>query len=281
MLKKVLKYDLKFVLKFWWIGAVACLALSVLGGIGIYLQEMNTYVKELPFAVNLFSYIAIILAVMGFFAFSFLSEVLVIVRMYKNFFTDEGYLTFTLPVKKSTLLNSKLLTSFIATVLTVITAHVNLFIMLCIPFHKDIFSRFFIEDLREFFTEIIDVLSVKYFVIYIIEVLAVLSLITLISILVIYICMSIGSLIAKKGKVLVSFGIYYVFTNALTSIVFIFMTVVAEPLINWIDKLDQENGPLFLLLVLIFGFAICLLGFIGAILYTLQYRLLDKKLNLQ
>ncbi len=278
MLKKVLKYDLKYVFKYWWIGAVVCFALAIVGGFGIKIEEMS-YVKELPVAVELFAGLATILSVLGFFAFSMFAEVLVIIRMYKNFYTDEGYLTFTLPAKRSTLLASKLLTGYITTVVTVLTSAINLFVMICIPFYKEIFSWETYIEIRDAVQELVKTLGVKYIVIYLIELLAIIALVILFSMLVIFVCMSIGSLIAKKGKILASFALYYAFTNVGTSVLFIYMTVVATPLASWF--MDMNEGQMKLVFALIFGLALCFILMLNAILYTVQYRLLDKKLNLQ
>lgn len=278
MLKKVLKYDLKYVFKYWWIGAVVCFALAIVGGFGIKIEEMS-YVKELPVAVELFAGLATVLSVLGFFAFSMFAEVLVIIRMYKNFYTDEGYLTFTLPAKRSTLLASKLLTGYITTVVTILTSAINLFVMICIPFYKDIFSWETYIEIRDAVQELVKELGVKYIVIYLIELLAIIALVILFSMLVIFVCMSIGSLIAKKGKILASFALYYAFTNVGTSVLFIYMTVVATPLASWF--MDMNEGQMKLVFALIFGLALCFILMLNAILYTIQYRLLDKKLNLQ
>ena len=48
----------------------------------------------------------VIACVMAIIASAVVTELLVFVRFYKNFFTDEGYLTFTLPVSRKDLLLS-------------------------------------------------------------------------------------------------------------------------------------------------------------------------------
>ncbi len=108
MLGKLMKYDMKYmarVLPWIYLGAgvlsgiVALLsAISIKSGTDVFL----TY--AILTAIPLFLTIA---------AISVCSTVFMMVRIYKNMFSDEGYLTFTLPVKKSSIIWSKLLTGAI------------------------------------------------------------------------------------------------------------------------------------------------------------------------
>ena len=107
MLKKLLKYDLKSVFKYWWIAAIASLGLSAAGGFCISVMMAE---KDVPALIAVLIVLTLLFSIIGIVAFSILSYILLYVRFYKNFFTDEGYLTFTLPVKRSQLLNSKLIT---------------------------------------------------------------------------------------------------------------------------------------------------------------------------
>ena len=74
MLKKLLKYDLKSIFKYWWIVAVTSFALSLLGGGCIALMASE---KELPLAVYTIATIVLILVILSFGAFSILSLILV------------------------------------------------------------------------------------------------------------------------------------------------------------------------------------------------------------
>ena len=122
MLKKCLKYDLKANLLIWSILSVAMLVMSVPGGLSIEVLASEGEVRGIINAVSalgVFVYyiLAVIYAVAGI--------GLGIYRFYQNFRTDEAYLTFTLPVKRKTLLNSKLLATvitFLATFLIELTS---------------------------------------------------------------------------------------------------------------------------------------------------------------
>ena len=115
MLLKLLKNDLKSVFKYWWIGAVISFCLSFAGGFLLNILNNNAYYSDLLTALCT---IAFVFVICGISAFSFLYLILVVIRYYRNFFTDEGYLTFTLPVKRNQLLLSKFITSIIASATT-------------------------------------------------------------------------------------------------------------------------------------------------------------------
>ena len=102
MLKKLLKYDLKAVFKYWWIAAISTLGLSVLGGFAVTVLRDTVSTepeKKVPIILEILSSIALPLVYLGFIALGILTVIMIFARYYKNFFSDEGYLTFTLPVK--------------------------------------------------------------------------------------------------------------------------------------------------------------------------------------
>ena len=142
MLRKLLKYDLAYVFRIWWIGALSSLGLSAL--IGICITVLNSD-KRIPDIVELMAVLAIVVSVIGLVAFSILSFILVAVRFYKNFFTDEGYLTFTLPVSRISLYNSKLISAALAMLLTVITLIVDVIVLLAIGFNDVFFTEEFFD----------------------------------------------------------------------------------------------------------------------------------------
>ena len=126
MLKKLLKYDFGAVIKLWSLGALAVLLLSAGGGLC-----MRILSSDRPFhgMINLVAGLGTFLSVLSVVAFSILTFILLAMRYYKNFFTDEGYLTFTLPVKLHTVINSKLIMVFVMLVLTGIVTSLSSTIM--------------------------------------------------------------------------------------------------------------------------------------------------------
>ena len=76
MLAKLLKYDFKSLLKYWWIAAISSIGLSILGGSCITL--INTE-RELPSVVYVTATFGILATVLGMSAFMNLITILIFV----------------------------------------------------------------------------------------------------------------------------------------------------------------------------------------------------------
>lgn len=273
MLKKVLKYDFRSVFRYWWIAAVSSLVLSLLGSACMCLLNSE---RALPTVVEVSAILVLILVFLSYGAFVFLSLILIFLRFYKNFFTDEGYLTFTLPVRRSQLLNSKLIMSVVAIIGTYIVCGINLVVMCCIGFSKDVFTQEFWNGLAEGWKILVGDLGI-YVWIYLLEILALLILSTIFTCLFLFCCVTFAAIITKKAKVIAAIGIYYGASTVFSFVVEILMLFAIPSFTNWVSKVGNMENPLFALgmLGLIFFMAIfCML------LYTLQYWMIDRKLNL-
>lgn len=274
MLKKLLKYDFRFVFKYWWIAAATTLALSVVGSGCINIFRSS---RELPGVIYAMAVLAMIIIVLSFAVFATLAIVMIFARFYKNFFTDEGYLTFTLPVKRSELLNSKLILSTATMLITGIMIMVNTLVMFVLGFADKVFTKEFFDELFQIIREIFEQIGF-YTVVYILEAIVLLILSTLFSNLFLYCCITLGSIITKKAKVITSIGIYYAANMMFTGAVQIFSMFGLTNLFNRFSLLPRNSiEPMVALLLLgmILFFAV-----LCALLYTLQYWMLDRKLNL-
>lgn len=276
MLKKLLRYDFKAVLKYWWIAALSSVVLSLGGGwcISVFANE-----KALPEALYVVAGLLMVIVVLGLVAFAILSTILVFSRFYKNFFTDEGYLTFTLPVKRSQLLNSKLIVSTTTTILTSLVIIIDVIVMFCIGFYKDIFSKaslnsFENDFLKEFFRDEF----LGYYFLYFIEALVLVVLLVIFSTLFMFSCITVASIIAKKAKVITAIGIYYAANSVFSFVVQMFWLFGIASLESWLWGIPKGTEyPVYALLL--FGLILFMSIFCG-ILYSLQYWMLDRKLNL-
>ena len=274
MLKKLLKYDLKAVLKYWWIAALSSVALSFAGGwsISVFVNE-----KELPIALYVVATIVAIAVVLGISMFYFVTAIFIYTRFYKNFFTDEGYLTFTLPVKRTHLLNSKLITSIITSSLTGLIVVIDFFIAFFIGtsdlIDKNDFSLMWDELLH---TPIDN--FVLYLVIYAIEALLLLLLCEVLATLFVFSCITIASIITKKAKIITAIGIYYVANSVSSSLLSIFWLFGVGSIGYWMEAIPENYVfPIFALLLLM---CILFMGILCTAFYSLQYWMLDRKLNL-
>lgn len=274
MLSKLFKYDFKAVFKYWWIAAVSSFGLSLIGGV---CWSWTTTGRELPSFFRYSIYQIIVIAFLGLMVISFLSFILVNARFYKNFFTDEGYLTFTLPVKRYDLLNSKLLLGTTFSLITTVLIIADIILLLSIPYPgaattvlKGIFEMFFSFDYS--FTEIL------YSVVYIVEFIAIFLLSTLLSTQFIYACLTVASIVVKKARILVTIGIYYGGNSVMTFITQMFIIFGVPSLIKWLVKTPTEYHDLTVALIML-GI-IAFLVIMCALLYAFEYWLLDRKLNL-
>lgn len=274
MLKKLLKYDFKAILKYWWIAAISSIVLSFGGGwcITVFASE-----KELPTALYIVATLLIIVVVLGLLVFSILSVIFIFSRFYKNFFTDEGYLTFTLPVKRGQLLNSKLISSTVTMILTYLVLIIDIVIMLVFALKDEIFSKVFWDNFRLIAQDMLDTLGI-YFYAYTLEAVILAVLLVVFSTLFLFCCITIGSIITKKAKVITSIGIYYAANSVFSFVVQMFWLFGIAGLEHW--TLNMENEKLFGLLALIMLGSILFISIFCGLIYSIQYWMLDRKLNL-
>lgn len=280
MLKKLLKYDFKSVFKYWWIAAVSATALSVLGGFCLKILVDSTAeetVFQPPEVLTISSSLLLMLTVMAISAFSVISAILLFVRFYKNFFTDEAYLTFTLPVKRSTHLNSKLILGFVTQLATgaVIILDAALIIVIGLAdkiFKKEVWEEFILLA-KEFFKEVDG-----YFWVFLLETLFIMLIISIAGLLFTYACITFASMITKKAKLITAIGIYYGATSVVSFVFSMIYLFGVDTIITFLDKLPENSANLIIVLialvVLLFVAMICTL------LYTFEQWMLDRKLNL-
>ncbi len=276
MLRKLLKYDFKAVMRFWWIAAVASVGLAILGGGCI--AVLNADKVSLTYEVlSTLAVLALIITIVGMSAFSLLSMILCAIRYYKNLFTDEGYLTFTLPVKRVHLLNSKLITTLIIQTMAGWLLIVDILLMLIIGFAEEVFTTTFLQEISDFFSTLIREGGV-YLWIYLAElsVLSVLS--SLFSILLLYACITFASIITRKAKVIAAIGIYYGVSGVVAFTVELLALFGIPGLAEWLLAASIEQTNLIVALALLA--TVLLMAMFCGLLYLLQYWMLDRKLNL-
>lgn len=275
MLKKLLSYDFIAIFKYWWIGALTTIVLALVGaGCGTILQTE----KDLPDGVTVFATIGMVLVVLGLLAFIIFSQLLVYVRFYKHLFTDEGYLTFTLPVKRHHILTSKLVSGFVCGLLTVFLTIADAVIIIFTTFRKDIFYEGWYENFIKGIKDIISAVGAGNLTILIIEVLITGILILALSILFTYLCITFAGAISKKSKLSSAILMYYG-ASSISSIFMYFLyffgiDAISEWMYDFETKASFELSIIIILLVIFFVAMLC------TIAYTINYRLLDSKLNL-
>lgn len=275
MFSKLLKHDTRAILKYWWIGAVVSLGISALGGICMQINNVE-YTKYST--IIAFAGVGTFFSIVGIVLLPLFTEVLLLVRYYKHFFTDEGYLTFTLPVKRTQLLDSKVFTAFIFNTASILLVAIDALIMFSIGAPDIVFDAGTWQDV---FKEIGDLFSAfgGYSVPYILlSVLIIISFLLLQSLFV-FACITLASSIVKKHKILAAIGIYYGASIAFAVLLNI-MTLGGLPtVLNHISQLEGGSFIAATLFVLVGVLGILILALGG--LYFFVLYLLDRRLNLE
>ncbi len=287
MLKKCLKYDFEAVLRTWWILAVSMLGASVIAGLGfrffsqcMVADEVNEGLTVLAAFVAIGSYFCLLAMIMGM----TVSFILIFWRMYTHFYTDQGYLTFTLPVKRSTLYLSKVI---MATVLETATVGILilgiLFIALVVPPTEG--GEFFISldwlsAIGEVLGHLVDVAG-WWLILWIPAAVAILVLFALFQNGLIYFCITMGAVVAKRHKLIAAIGIYYgvnLAVGLIGEIIFLFLTA---GIITIIMAALASGGVIMGLTITAILFIVALaMAVLSAILHFMTVNKLEQKLNL-
>lgn len=141
MLGKLIKYDLKAMNRFLIIIHVFLLCASVLIRVfftGRVFTESTDFDNEnfiLPVLIFLVLFIILICAA------AFATQLVIAIRFYKNIFSDEGYLTHTLPVTGGKLLLSKTISGSIWGVIDMLFLHISLWIVIATPYVTELFTE--------------------------------------------------------------------------------------------------------------------------------------------
>ena len=259
--------------------ALASLGMGILAG--IILRLIFTFSDKIP---------EILAATMGAsIGFMFLAimicdvamSILLMVRFYKHKFTDEGYLTFTLPVSSHQVFLSAALNNLIWVIISILAIALSFLASFLIgtagvPEMQEIQE---ILDTFGFTIETILPADLKNCLfIYILQGIVALPY----SVVIVMTCLTVGATIAKKHKILAAIGFYY----ALSWLSGIFNGIVSVVLsLNNADLLDSFNQEAYLqymqntvittgIISLVWQLALILGG------YLLSTRLMSRKLNL-
>ena len=273
MLKKLLKYDLRSVFRFWWIVALISVGMAVLGGFA----QSILYNNDIPRVINVIASIVVFFSYFCMMGLAVLTQVLLFIRFYRNFFTDEGYLTFTLPVKRETLLNSKVLAGFIAMAAAAAVCALNFSIIFTIPEYELIRSEGFFSGFQEVMREIPDHLAGPLIIMGI-ETLVLAALVLLLSVLFLYCCITFGSMLVKKGKLFASIGMYYGIGSSIISAMQLILILSVGSITVWMEPISEWQAPTIVTLILLGG--ILFLAALCALVYAFTHWMLGRKLNL-
>lgn len=196
-------------------------------------------------------------------------------RFYKSLFTDEGYLTFTLPVRRYETVNVKLaVTLLLGTVGAVFSALCLLLVEWLTPDDTLYLGISVLEALWEIAREIggfgVASLLVTVFAAFYLQTAFV------------YLCITLGATVLRKGKLIVAILIYYFGNSAFTLLAEILFLVISffigEHLVLLLENIGPAEGKI--LLGLLFLMLAAVLAVIGALCHLLTLHFVERKLNL-
>ncbi len=273
MVKKLFKYEfaayLKTLIPFNIVLLSVALFTRLVQFFEIGIVELR-FIYEIIITLSIITYVATIIAC---FAAVF---VMAVIRFYKNLYSAEGYLSFTLPVTASQHIFVKLATAVALMGLTLVSTIVSLAIATAGELGIEILKAS--GYLAKKFVEAVGVNGCFY----VVEIIVILVASLCTSILFYYTCISIGQLF-KKNRILGAFGVYFIFylASQILSGIFMISWTLATSVLDFAAIGEFiENNITWLLHLLFIGSAV-LYAAVGTAYFFVNRFIMSKKLNLE
>ena len=269
MLKKLYLYDLyalrRTVLPFLLASpAVALLAFGII--------ELSTLLQTENIVLFTSLILLYFLCLLGIALLNTAVLFIVIFRYYKNFFTDEGYLTLVLPASMRAQVCAKIFSGVTVSALTSVAVWLSFGIAIGLPIALSVDATYFFSGLLDMFASIgfgFNGLS---------GVLAVISMITSLfaQIILLYTAITLGSLLMRRHKIFGSILFYFVINLVVSAVNSLFSGVLGIFLstANSVEDLSLANMLSYSVTTLLN----VALSFGG---YFAIYSMMHKKLNLE
>lgn len=270
MFAKLLKHDFKST---WGILGLLCLislGAGVLGGGAmwylVWISERGAERMTVPMLLC----VLIMIAAIIFIVVCGVAALLILIgRFYKSRFTDEGYLTFTLPVTSHQILLSSMVSSALSMLIVGITVFASIVLLLLFGFSG---MDGFLPALREEISIVLQAIRTELGVVELKHLmLAMLDLLVsfVSELIMLMLAVTIGALIAKKHKILAAVATYYGIRLGISIISIVSLAMLTLTAANSVaigSRIMSSSGLLALVVA------------VGG--YFLMHYLVSKKLNL-
>ena len=287
MLRKLFKYDFLAIGKTMWLLTLIAVLITIAGTVSGYFID-DAFEKSIT-DQNTIMYMAltfllgtiIIISFIAITAYLVLSTVIIMKRYYQNLFTDEGYLTFTLPVKTSAILDAKVFSGLLWGAIVSLVSIVSFILMIYVISGENFAAV--IEDIKmgiEYFFGYIEIPTYHY-VLFIVE--YVLSVIVnfVFGMLLLYFCITLATVIVKKARVLLGVGLYIGVTSVLSALTQIVSTISSIFLSSQtVTTPSEAMAETAVQMHIQMWFGIIIYGGVAIVSYILNRYLLKNKLNL-
>jgi hypothetical protein len=287
MLKKCLKYDLQAVGRIWWILAASMAGAFLVAALAFRVLLETTQQPDPSgglILLSIFGTLFAFLCIFAIFAAMTVSVILVYWRTYTHFYTDEGYLTFSLPVKRATLYLSKVLTASIVETSMVLLCILGVALMvLVIPPAEDgaLINTMAFQALFEGIRSLANLTGSGWLLAWVIAFLPLPFVCQLFTSGMTFLCLTVGSVIAKKHKLLAAIGIYYGSTTVLSTVGQFAFYFLSSGILGFFDVCFNAGTPISgisvtaVILIVDLAFA-CM----AAVTHFITVNLIERKLNL-
>ena len=284
-MRKLLRYDMRSFSKLWWIATVAVggfFAIATVCMRGLMQLDRYEVTSSLPaweVPLRIVCVLGLIISLFASTAYFVLVIVFIIRRFYTHLYTDQGYLTFTLPVKRSHIFGAKLAMGWIYYTASQLVFAIGFFLFLLIGtaehgfINTDIFT-----GISDIFNSLWESLGGRLIVLGF-ELLVLLCASNAMTLLFFYTCITMASVLVKRMKLLLGIGIYYGLTNIFTFILQIFfILIINTDILMYISMLEEtQMKNVALLLVALVTLVVMTVSWV---LFRFNVHLMRKKLNL-
>jgi len=258
MLLKLMKYDLKSILKKMVFYYIVVVGLAILSKVLLLIFKNTRFVAIASLPTAIF-----------FLSLSLCNTVTMIISMiryYKNMLSDEGYLTHTLPVKRNSILLSKLLSTVIAEIISILVMVISVFI-----FSPKIFIFLLDEILIAIQLLITNYNGTMIYIVFLIILEIIIY--SVCKVTQVAMCLSLGAS-HNKNKLVMAF-VYYIGINFVLQIVGGILISVGAIILASLSSPTIHTFYVVMYIVIL----LTLLYLVGT--YLVNYFTLKKRLNLQ
>ena len=213
MVRKLFKHETAAFLRIWLPMQIILLSVALLGRV-IQIFESDAQVYSIVWGSSIVTYvIAVIVSLVLITVFS-------ITRFYKNLFTTEGYLSFTLPVT----VTQHIAVKAIAAVLFEMGTVISVFISFAVITFGEVFAE--VMKAGSYLLRVaFDILG-AHLPVYAAEFFLVLTAVFAANFLFFYTCIAIGQF-SRKNRALAAVGVYFAFYITFQAIATVFIAIVA------------------------------------------------------
>ena len=271
MVKKLFKHEISA------LGRLMFPVLCAVLGVGVFARILLFFESDTT-AFRIAETSTFVVLCIAVFASIFLTIIFGIVRYYKNLFSCEGYLSFTLPVTPAQHLWVKSLTAVLFETLAVIASVCAVAIAL---------SGEPISEIWKAGTYLWGLMAEKvnttHIILYCIEFVVLLFLVSFGNFFLYYTCITIGQT-AKKNRVMWAVGvyfIYYIIMQIISTALMIFMSVFMYeiPFEEMITEMIEKHPYAFVHTILLGCIVLYIIW--SALLFIVCHTIIRKKLNLE